>query len=192
MKILLAVLLCFVLTTSESFALKGGPVYPGGGANIIGRYAGVLRPPFCPLADPMNCPGLNSLGLFTLSLPQIGLGTGAAFIFASGRTLSGTITASGDPNTAALSGVIDTSFIVTTSVSSTGGFTQITCATGAGRVTGKIATKPGAFPSVSSILVKGTASVTTACNTSSSCPTGCVNGNTPYQIEGFKQSNSPQ
>ncbi len=190
MKILLAVLLCFVLTTSESFALKGGPVYPGGGANIIGRYAGVLMPPFCPRADPADCPGLNSLGLFTLSLHQEGLGSGTAFIFASGRTLSGTITALGNPNTAALSGVIDTSFVITTSVS-TGGSSQVTCATGAGRVNGKIASKPVSFPSISSILVKGTASVSTSCGTCSVCPAGCVNGITPYQIDGFKQSNSP-
>src|SRR5215210_4927238 len=114
MKILLACLMCLVFSTVQCFALKGGPHYTTGGANIIGRYAGVLRPPFCPLADPSECPtGFNSLGLFTLVIPQTGIGTGTAFIFAGGRTFTGTITALGDPNKGALSGVLDTEYKTT-------------------------------------------------------------------------------
>jgi hypothetical protein len=189
MKIVLAVLLCFVLTISECFALKGGPVFGNGGANIIGRYAGVLRPPFCPLADPSQCPtGFNSLGLFTLSIPQTGLGTGAAFIFTNGRSFTGTINAIGDPNTAVLSGVLSTEYQITP-LGSSG--TPRTCATAGGRVSGKIAAKSG-ITSVSSILIKGTAVVSVSCVTIElSCP-ACTDGTTSYQIDGFKQSNSTQ
>lgn len=183
--------MCLVLTMSESFALKGGPPYPGGGTNIIGRYAGVLRPPFCPLADPAQCPtGFNSLGLFTLSIPQDGVGTGTAFLFTNGRAFTGTITGIGNPNTAALSGVVDTQYQVTV-LGSNG--TPRTCATAGGQINGKIAARSAAITSISSILIKGTAAMTVSCiPVSFGCPADCTSGTTVYQIDGFKQSNSPQ
>ncbi len=190
MKILLASLMCFVLCTSECFALKGGPVYPGRGANIIGMYAGVLHPPFCPVADPAQCPtGFNSLGLFTLAIPQTGLGTGTAFIFTNGRSFTGTISAIGDPNTAALSGVVATEYQVTV-LGSNG--TPRTCATAGGQVSGKITARKG-LTSVSSILIKGTAVMTVSCvPVTFGCPADCTSGTSSYQIDGFKQSNSAQ
>lgn len=182
--------MCLILTSSESFAIGGGPPYPGGGTNVIGRYAGVLVPPFCPLADPSQCPtGFNSLGLFTLVVPQTGLGTGTAFIFTNGRTFTGTITGSADPNTAAVSGVLDTAYL-TVPLGSSG--TPRTCATAGGRVTATIGRARGATIGVSSILLRGTAAVAVSCEpTTFGCPADCVGGTTAYQINGFKQSNNP-
>lgn len=190
MKALLGCLLCLVLATSHTYAIKGGPPFPGGKVSSVGRYAGVLRPPFCPLADPAQCPtGFNSLGLFTLSFPQSGLGTGTAFIFANGRSFSGTITASADPNSAALSGVVSTEYQVTV-LGSNG--TPRTCATAGGQITGRIAARTGSATSVSSILIKGTAAVFVSClPVSFGCPADCVTGTTNYQVDGFKQSSSP-
>ena len=54
MKILLACLMCLVLTMSECFALKGGPEFGKGQVTTTGIYAGVLVPQ---VAD-------NSLGIF--------------------------------------------------------------------------------------------------------------------------------
>ncbi len=192
MKALLGTLLCLVLATSHTYALKGGPPYPGGGTNVIGRYAGVLIPPFCPLADPSQCPaGFNALGLFTLVVPQNGLGSGQALIFSSGRTFTGTITGSANPNTASLVAVLDTSYSVQTTC--LGNVCIVTCSTAGGRMTAQIAPIGGRITSVTSILLKGTAAVAfvavgnnTACGTSS-VDSGAVN----FQIDGFKQSNSP-
>jgi hypothetical protein len=191
MKALFGSLLCLVFTISETYALKGGPPYPGGGTNIIGRYAGVLRPPFCPLADPAQCPfGLNSLGLFTLSLPENGLGAGTAFIFSSGRTFTGTITASGDPNTGAISGVLDTSYEATCAST----LARQTFATAGGKIDGKVSNRRAGANSTTSILLKGTAVVSVRCLLQSgffSCAnTSCSEGSSSYQLDGFKQSNS--
>src|SRR5450432_1395180 len=112
MKILFASLMCLVLCTVECFAHKGGPVYPGGGTNIVGRYAGVLMPPFCPLPDPADCGGtLNAIGIFTAAVPQTGFSDGVVLIFSEGRTFTGSLTALGNPNTGAFVGVLTADYI---------------------------------------------------------------------------------
>lgn len=82
MKILLAALICLELCTSECFALKGGPPYPGSNANIVGTYAGVMLG----ILDPTNPRSQNTLGLFTLSIPRLGAAAGAVVLFVAGRT----------------------------------------------------------------------------------------------------------
>ncbi len=98
MKILLAVLMCVVLGAAECFALKGGPPYPGRGANIAGSYAGVMVP---------NGGAANILGLFTLSIPRTGGTAGVVVMFVEGRTFVGTLSGIADPNKSRLSGVIE-------------------------------------------------------------------------------------
>ena len=191
MKAVLGCLLCLVLTTSHTFALKGGPVYPGGNANVVGRYAGVLLPPFCPFADPAQCPGgLNSLGLFTLVVPQSGLGVGEAVIFSNGRAFIGSISGSANPNTANLAGVLSTEY-KTTPLGSNG--TPRTCATAGGQIRARIASSKRAVNSTSSILIRGTATVVVSCiDEVFGCPASCTEGTTAFEIDGFKQSNIAQ
>jgi hypothetical protein len=191
MKALFGCLLCLVLTTSHTYAVKGGPVYPGGNANVIGRYAGVLVPPFCPIPDPSKCAGgLNSLGLFTLVIPQTGLGVGEAVIFSNGRAFTGTITGSANPNTADLAGVLSTEY-KTTPLGSSG--TPRTCATAGGQIRARIASSRRQTTSTSSILIRGTASVVVSCIGSEfGCPATCSEGSTAFEIDGFKQSNIAQ
>ena len=115
MKALLGSLMCLLLGAAQCLALSGGPPYPIG-TNIVGTYAGVLQPPFCPLPNPANCPGLNSIGVFSLGVPQSGLGSGIFVMFSRGRVFSGTIQGYGDPIRATLQGVLAASYNYTLSV----------------------------------------------------------------------------
>jgi hypothetical protein len=109
-KALLGSLLCLVLATSQSFAIKGGPPYPGGG-NIVGTYGGVLQGVF----DPTTPSSSNTIGVFSLGVPKTGNATGPFVIFARGRVFSGTIQANADPVKAAIQGVLDATFNYTLS-----------------------------------------------------------------------------
>jgi hypothetical protein len=104
-KALFAALLCFVFTASQTFALKGGPPYPPGG-NLTGTFAGVLQGAF----DPTNPGSSNSIGVYSLGVPQTGNATGPFVMFARGRVFSGTITATADPTKASIQGVLNATF----------------------------------------------------------------------------------
>ncbi len=187
MKILLASLMCLVLCTSECFALKGGPPYNGTGASVVGQYAGVLQPPFCPLADPSQCPaGYNSIGIFSLRVPDTGLGSGVALIFQNGRSFTGTITATGNPNSSVITGVLDTQFSYQVQCGLDN--TTIT-ATASGALTANITPPKNGIVSVFAILLKGTANVVVT------DAVDCVYVAQPavaFQVDGFKQSNTAQ
>ena len=93
MKILLACLMCPVLVVSQCFAIDGGPVFGGGGqVTVTGTYAGV----FVPILDPTIGIPDNSLVLFTLSIPKVGLATGTVAVFRNGFFYPGTIQGSAD------------------------------------------------------------------------------------------------
>jgi hypothetical protein len=121
MKILLASLMCLVLTASECFALKGGPVY-GEGGNIVGTYAGTLIPAFDP-TDPISS---NSIGIFSVTVPQSGLATGAFMMFAQGRTFNGTIRGTANPNKGSLRGILNATFNYTLTFLDGAGMVQTT------------------------------------------------------------------
>jgi hypothetical protein len=110
MKILLACLMCLVLTASECFAISGGPVF-GGGRHVAipGIYAGVLVPlPI--IIDPGPPPVTlkdNSLVLFTLIIPKVGLARGTVAVFRNGFFYQGTIQGSADFDTGRLIGVVN-------------------------------------------------------------------------------------
>ncbi len=102
MKILLACLLCVVLTVSECYAVSGGPQYPGGGTNVVGTYAAVLIPQFDP-TDPFST---NSIGVFAASVPTTGLANGGFAFFARGQIFLGTMTGVGDPQGGTIKGIL--------------------------------------------------------------------------------------
>jgi hypothetical protein len=129
MKILLACLMCLILTISQSFAIKGGPDYGSGNTNTVGTYAGVMTPQshvtlccdvlgsLVPCGSPDSngpCPnqpsGLNSIGVFSLQLPKTGSGSGTVVIFDQGQAYNGKITGSGDPKNGKVSGLIEAHF----------------------------------------------------------------------------------
>ena len=110
MKILLGALMCLGLTAVQSFALKGGPVYPAG-ANITGTYAGVLEPVFDP-TDPFSS---NSLGIFSLGVPSAGLSNGSFVMFFQGTVFRGTIQGVGSPLDGSLKAILSAWFSISSS-----------------------------------------------------------------------------
>ncbi len=116
MKILLACLMCLVLSVAECFAVKGGPDYTKTRVSTTGNYAGVFAPTIIP-GDPDATPPTqdqeadNSLALFSVMIPATGLGTGRVVVFREGRVYRGTMDATADPDSAKLFAVIETSFI---------------------------------------------------------------------------------
>jgi hypothetical protein len=115
MRILLALLLCFVLLQTECHALhasdgRGAPI------DVVGTYAGVMLP-FTEedVADPLVV-AANAIALFSLSVPQTGLATGAMLIFSEGRVFTGTINAFADPDRGTIRGVLDATFDFTISI----------------------------------------------------------------------------
>lgn len=103
MRAVLGCLLCLVLGTAQTFAIKGGPNFGGAGVRTTGTYAGVMLP------GPLS-PGVNSIGLFSVTIPKTGLGTGTVVIFTAGQTYTGTFQGLADPDSAKLSGEVDASF----------------------------------------------------------------------------------
>ena len=140
MKAILGSLLCFVLFASQCFALKGGPPYPGGTFATTGTFAGIMTP------DPVQSPGTNSIGLFSVVFPQTGLGTGTLIIFQTGQTYTGTIQGLVDPKSAAISALLYATFPfihIVESVDSSGNVieTPITViAVASGQLNGRVTT----------------------------------------------------
>jgi hypothetical protein len=177
MRILFALLMCLVFTTAQCFALKGGPPYPVG-TNIIGTYAGVLQGVF----DPTNPRSSNTLGIFSIGIPQTGLATGSVAIFTGERTFVGTIQGIGDPNKATLRAALQAVPVVT------GGGQTITTLNfhADGTVSADIKTVRSAFNTVANTRLTGTSTVTTT-NNNTSPPTQNISS---FVVDGFKQSNS--
>lgn len=109
MKAILATLLCYLLVQAQCFAHKGGP-FEGGKGQVAttGIYAAILMPSAC-----SNCLGSNTLGLFTMTVPETGLASGTAFMFGFGASFTGTIQGAVDPKTANLYAVFKTEFDIT-------------------------------------------------------------------------------
>jgi hypothetical protein len=105
MRALFGSLLCLVFTSTQAFAIKGGPPYPAG-TNIVGTYAGVLQGEF----DPTDPRSSNSIGIFSVGIPGTGLASGTFIMFAQGRTFTGTIKGTGDPQKSTLKGILNATF----------------------------------------------------------------------------------
>ena len=106
MKGLFGSLLCLILASSQAFALKGGPDYGGSSTSLVGTYAGVLQGLF----DPTNPLSSNSIGIFSLGIPQTSLASGAFIMFAQGRVFRGTMNGVGDPNNSSFKGILEATY----------------------------------------------------------------------------------
>jgi len=135
--------MCLVLPLSQAFAISGGPVYPGN-TNVVGTYAGVLKPGcvackdgnktivkckelgdfltghpnYIDCSDPFGCTA-NSLGVFSIGVPSTGISTGTFVMFSQGRVFNGTINGTADPGASRLKGVLSARFDFTVSRQST-------------------------------------------------------------------------
>ncbi len=182
---LLASLMCLVLSIAQCFALKGGPNYTGTTANIVGTFAGVMRE--------TNAP--NTLGLFSVSIPRTGFANGSVVLFVAGRSFVGTISGIGDPNRASLSAVVQTTTETTIVLCTAAG----TPATGTvsdradGSLNADIRRTPRSAISVAGTLLTGSAFL--RATRTEKDPADCTQTleNTTQLdllVDGFKQSNT--
>jgi hypothetical protein len=171
MKILLGCLMCLVLPMSQAFAISGGPPYPIQ-ANIIGTYAGALNPVVA---------SSNTLGIFSVGIPDTGLASGPFFVFTGERTFVGSIQGVGDPDKATLRANLQAIPVVTA-----GDTTIFTLNFHAdGSMNAKVKARSKRFGTTSTRLT-GTAHITTT-NRNDTPPTTTE---TDFTVDGFKQSNT--
>jgi hypothetical protein len=116
MKTLLAILLSFIVTEAPVFALHGGYTL-GGTSSVIGTYAGVM----VPISNTVIASGTaetgisgdfgsDALGIFTLGIPDTGIGAGGLVVFSGNNELVGGVAALPDPNNSAgIVGVVQAS-----------------------------------------------------------------------------------
>ena len=193
MKGLFGSLLCLVLATSQAFALKGGPNYGSGGPNIIGSYAGVLQGLF----DPTNPASSNSIGIFTLGVPQTGNATGDFIMFARGRTFRGTIEASADPRKAVLKGIVSATYnynLQRTEFDKDGNLRVVSIpvtATVNGPIEAKAATAQSRTFATSSTLLRGEATLFISGGYVNNAGDPVINEIVLLSVNGYKQSNTP-
>ena len=125
MKKVLPILLCYVLMTTQVYAISGGPVFGGTSLNPVGTYSGVITvntvkdfvldpDTGSTIIDPNTGQAqftvddsTVSLGLFSLGVPTTSVATGAFIQFVNGDVFSGNIVASVDPDSGTLSGLVE-------------------------------------------------------------------------------------
>jgi len=121
MRFVLALLTCFLFLNAETtFAIPAGPV-TSEDTSVVGTYAGLLIPEDTS-SDTLggsggssgsgfdSQPTADSLGLFTMGIPDTGLGSGTFVMFSSGRVYTGTITAFGDPDAGTIHGILEATY----------------------------------------------------------------------------------
>jgi len=202
MKTALAILMCFIISEAPVLAIHGGYTLGGDLAAAVGTYAGVLVPTSSTTLGSGTSTnfGSNSLGLFTMSVPQTGIGSGTMAIFSGNDQLNGSIQALPDPNNVGgIVGVVQVSAyetVFTASVSGNGGsaseIVQQLTSEGDGQFSVGASQNPQS-DSPTGVDISGTADVTY------SSPSGSGTGATTltpgaeviYAISGFQQSTTP-
>jgi hypothetical protein len=191
MKILLGCLMCSVLTMSQSFAISGGPVYPGS-LNVVGTFAGIMQPSV--LTKPC---GRNSLGVFSIGVPDAGISSGIFVMFSQGQIFSGTIQGTADPGNATLKAILEATFGFTITELSTDPVTgQITTtetqgtATANGTLDTDISTSSQFTLGVGATRLDGTAKLNISHGELDQSGAPIVNCRMDLAVAGFKQSDT--
>jgi hypothetical protein len=202
MKKILPVLLCYVLSASQMYAVSGGPVFTSG-ISPVGTFSGVIEGitetddligsgptiPGDPLppANNSNTVPSNALGLFDLSVPAVGNASGAFVLFADGIVFTGTIQAFANPNNDKLTGILEaTSTVTITDVVGTATTTTVT-ETAIGLINAKITGATSSSTSLGSLT--GTANLDVSYgeyNTSTLQP--IIDKSLTFNVIGVKQS----
>ena len=176
--------MCLVLVTSQAYAISGGPDYGTARVRTTGIYAGLLTP----VVDP------NSLGIFSFTIPKVGVGTGTVAIFRNGNYYPGTFQGIADPDTAKLTGVIQGTFTRTVGQVVTNGSTTSTITfvyTYQVNGSAKAHMKPNPdVTSTTSVRLKGHSELTYTNDEGN--PSGNSAGPVDYVINGFKQAEVTQ
>lgn len=208
MKKILPILLCYVLSASQVFALSGGPVFNTGSVKPTGSYSGVIEGvtetddttggsgPAIP-GDPLGGPPAasttpsNALGLFNLTVPSTGSATGGFVLFQDGIVFTGTITASVDPDSDKLLGILEGTFNFNLQTFDNTGQPVSTAITAQaiGKINAKIT--PAPFSSNALARINGTANLDINFGqVSSTTLAPIISRSDTFNVIGFKQSNS--
>jgi hypothetical protein len=112
MKRILSFLLCVVFLHSQAFAMSGGPTFGGSGTlgSVIGTYSGVMIPTVevgLNVAADTTGEGFNSIGIFSVGVPQAGIATGTFGFFGNGQVYNGVMTGVADPDKGTLDCILD-------------------------------------------------------------------------------------
>ena len=107
MKKVLSLLLAFVFLQTQTWAIGGGPQGTGGGAALIGTYAGVLVPISQTKPVVVGVKNSAAIGLFVVAVPTTGVAKGAAVAFVDGIAFSGEMTGIADPKKQTLVGIVE-------------------------------------------------------------------------------------
>jgi hypothetical protein len=174
-------LLCLVLAASQSFALKGGPPYPGGTVSLTGTYAGVLQPSFDP-TDPFSS---NSIGVFTTGVPSSGLATGSFVFFTRGRIFLGTIQGAADPKAASIKGILEASAPARSSAD------PLTVPSARGTLDAQVLTTQNNSTGLAAVRLNGEAVLFVSEGQTDSSGALIVSSIITAVVDGFKQSNTP-
>ncbi len=199
MKKILPILLCYVLMTSQVFAISGGPVFGSGTINPVGTYSGVVQGVSQGVSSTTTFTGnvntdliggtvpSTALGLFSLSVPTTSVATGAFILFSNGSTFTGNIDASIDVDSNQLSGLVF-GYQFEQRIDPNGGTVAVETAYASGRILGKVA-GPNAR-AASSARITGNAFLNvTFLNSTADVVTG-QRPSTPLiaTVSGFRQS----
>jgi hypothetical protein len=192
MKIVLACLMCLVLGASETFAIDGGPVYPGG-TNVVGTYAGVIDRVVTD--SPLDC-GANSIGVFSVGVPKTGISSGTFVMFSQGRAFTGTIQGVADPGKSTLKGVLSATFnftVTRTNINPVTGETTTTTtdvtASANGNLKTQITSGADLTFGVTATRLRGTATLSIDMGQLNADLTPLVVCEVTLRVRGFKQSN---
>ena len=107
MKKVLSLLLAFVFLQTQTWAIGGGPQGNGGGAALVGTYAGVLIPVSQTKPAVVGAQSAASIGLFVVAVPAVNVAKGAAVAFVDGIAFIGDVTAIADPKKQTLVGIVE-------------------------------------------------------------------------------------
>ena len=114
MKQVLSLLVAFVFMQVQTWALSGGPVYPGNATSLSGTYAGTITGEVFfdavggVIPTTPNTVSANGSGVFVIGQPASGLGSGVfAILFLSGTTYTGSVIAVADPGLLTMNGVME-------------------------------------------------------------------------------------
>lgn len=205
MKQLLPILLCYVLMTSQVFAISGGPVFGSDSINPVGTYSGVIQgltegvssatTPFTGSAttdiNTQNNGQLvpsTALGLFNLSVPGTGTASGTFLLFSRGSTFTGTIQASIDIDSNKFYGLVSGAQYEQRGNSDDGTPTLVEVAYAAGRIIGRV--NGSSKRATSSARIAGDAFLTVTFLDATADATTGQRPSTPLNcsVSGFRQS----
>jgi hypothetical protein len=130
MKNALSLLVAYTFLQSQMWALTGGPNFGGNGTsvNVVGTFSGVLLPEFQVGINVDTSEGANSIGIFSVGVPQVGIATGTFAFFGNAQAYNGTITGVADPDKGTLKAILDapTTLRVGSATTTTGGTASAT------------------------------------------------------------------